>query len=82
MRKIMISGPAPVQLLDVTGPLEVFSKAPGAGRSQSNKVRVRRGAPSGRRVSQAASTFDLNTRKRAAARNCRVDVVAARDSRR
>src|SRR6202166_706797 len=29
MRKIMISGPAPVQLLDVTGPLEVFSKAPG-----------------------------------------------------
>ena len=29
MRKIMISGPEPVQLLDVTGPLEVFSKAPG-----------------------------------------------------
>ena len=29
MRKIVISGPEPVQLLDVTGPLEVFSKAPG-----------------------------------------------------
>src|SRR6202045_1612043 len=29
MRKIMISSPAPVQLLDVTGPLEVFSNAPG-----------------------------------------------------
>ena len=25
MRKIVISGPTPVQILDVTGPLEVFS---------------------------------------------------------
>jgi transcriptional regulator GlxA family with amidase domain len=29
MRKIVIVGPPPVQILDVTGPLEVFSNAPG-----------------------------------------------------
>ncbi|WP_446744808.1 GlxA family transcriptional regulator [Silvibacterium acidisoli] len=29
MRKIVIVGPPPVQILDVTGPLEVFSGAPG-----------------------------------------------------
>jgi transcriptional regulator GlxA family with amidase domain len=29
MRKIVIVGPPPVQVLDVTGPLEVFSNAPG-----------------------------------------------------
>ncbi|WP_263382310.1 GlxA family transcriptional regulator [Granulicella arctica] len=29
MRKIVIVGPPPVQILDVTGPLEVFSSAPG-----------------------------------------------------
>lgn len=29
MRKIVIVGPAPVQILDVTGPLEAFSNAPG-----------------------------------------------------
>lgn len=28
MRKVVISGPAPVQILDVTGPLEVFSNIP------------------------------------------------------
>jgi transcriptional regulator GlxA family with amidase domain len=28
MRKVVIAGPAPVQVLDVTGPLEVFSNAP------------------------------------------------------
>jgi transcriptional regulator GlxA family with amidase domain len=28
MRKIVISGPPPVQVLDVTGPLEVFSNVP------------------------------------------------------
>jgi transcriptional regulator GlxA family with amidase domain len=28
MRKIIIAGPPPVQILDVTGPLEVFSSAP------------------------------------------------------
>ena len=28
MRKIVIAGPPPVQVLDVTGPLEVFSNAP------------------------------------------------------
>jgi transcriptional regulator GlxA family with amidase domain len=28
MRKVVIVGPAPVQVLDVTGPLEVFSNAP------------------------------------------------------
>ena len=28
MRKVVISGPAPVQVLDVTGPLEVFSNVP------------------------------------------------------
>ena len=28
MRKVVIAGPAPVQILDVTGPLEVFSNAP------------------------------------------------------
>jgi transcriptional regulator GlxA family with amidase domain len=29
MRRIVITGPPPVQVLDVTGPLEVFSHAPG-----------------------------------------------------
>ncbi|WP_263355891.1 GlxA family transcriptional regulator [Acidicapsa ligni] len=29
MRRIVITGPAPVQILDVTGPLEVFGSAPG-----------------------------------------------------
>lgn len=29
MRKIVITGPPPVQILDVAGPLEVFSNAPG-----------------------------------------------------
>jgi transcriptional regulator GlxA family with amidase domain len=29
MRKVVITGPPPVQILDVTGPLEVFSNAPG-----------------------------------------------------
>src|SRR6202041_3095840 len=29
MRKIVIVGPPPVQILDVAGPLEVFSRAPG-----------------------------------------------------
>jgi transcriptional regulator GlxA family with amidase domain len=29
MRRVVISGPPPVQILDVTGPLEVFSNAPG-----------------------------------------------------
>lgn len=29
MRKVVIVGPPPVQVLDVTGPLEVFSSAPG-----------------------------------------------------
>jgi transcriptional regulator GlxA family with amidase domain len=29
MRRIVITGPPPVQILDVTGPLEVFSNAPG-----------------------------------------------------
>jgi putative intracellular protease/amidase len=28
MRRVVIVGPPPVQVLDVTGPLEVFSKAP------------------------------------------------------
>src|SRR5882724_10415630 len=28
MRKVVIVGPPPVQVLDVTGPLEVFSNAP------------------------------------------------------
>src|SRR6202049_2322877 len=28
MRKVVIVGPPPVQILDVTGPLEVFSNAP------------------------------------------------------
>jgi hypothetical protein len=28
MRKVVISGPPPVQILDVTGPLEVFSNVP------------------------------------------------------
>ena len=29
MRRIVITGPPPVQILDVTGPLEVFANAPG-----------------------------------------------------
>src|SRR5271155_3247573 len=29
MRRVVISGPAPVQILDVAGPLEVFANAPG-----------------------------------------------------
>jgi hypothetical protein len=29
MRKVVIVGPPPVQVLDVTGPLEVFSSADG-----------------------------------------------------
>jgi putative intracellular protease/amidase len=29
MRKVVIVGPPPVQVLDVAGPLEVFSSAPG-----------------------------------------------------
>jgi transcriptional regulator GlxA family with amidase domain len=29
MRKVVITGPTPIQILDVTGPLEVFSNVPG-----------------------------------------------------
>jgi hypothetical protein len=29
MRKIVITGPPPVQILDIAGPLEVFAHAPG-----------------------------------------------------
>lgn len=48
MRRIVISGPPPVQILDVTGPLEVFSNAPGyrieiATPDDSHLLRTNRG---------------------------------------
>jgi transcriptional regulator GlxA family with amidase domain len=48
MRKIVITGPPPVQILDVTGPLEVFSEAPGyevvlGTPENSNVLRTSRG---------------------------------------
>ena len=48
MRRIVISGPPPVQILDATGPLEVFSNAPGyrieiATPDDSHLLRTNRG---------------------------------------
>jgi transcriptional regulator GlxA family with amidase domain len=41
MRKVVIAGPAPVQVLDVAGPLEVFSNAPGYEIQLANPGRER-----------------------------------------
>jgi transcriptional regulator GlxA family with amidase domain len=41
MRKVVIAGPPPVQILDVTGPLEVFSNAPGYDIQLANPGRGR-----------------------------------------
>src|ERR1700726_1527275 len=48
MRKVVIVGPPPVQILDVTGPLEVFSNAPGydiqlANPGQERTLKTNRG---------------------------------------
>jgi transcriptional regulator GlxA family with amidase domain len=48
MRKVVIVGPPPVQVLDVTGPMEVFSTAPGyevqlANPGQERSLRTHRG---------------------------------------
>lgn len=48
MRRVVITGPPPVQILDVTGPMEVFGHAPGyeivLGNAESNdRLRTSRG---------------------------------------
>lgn len=51
MRKIVIAGPPPVQILDVTGPLEVFSNAP--------DYEVILGSPDGSNILKTSRGFGL-----------------------
>ena len=51
MRKVVIVGPPPVQILDVVGPLEVFSNAPG--------YQVQLGNPGQDRALQSSRGFSL-----------------------
>jgi len=61
MRTIVITGPPPVQILDVTGPLEVFSQVPGyeivlGSPEGDNALRTSRGIS----LSPAQSLYDLD----------------------
>ncbi len=61
MRTIVITGPPPVQILDVTGPLEVFSQVPGyeivlGSPDGDNALRTSRGIS----LSPAKSLYDLD----------------------
>jgi transcriptional regulator GlxA family with amidase domain len=61
MRTVVITGPPPVQILDVTGPLEVFSQVPGyeivlASPEGDNALRTNRGIS----LSPAQSLYDLD----------------------
>src|ERR1700689_2817545 len=55
MRKVVIVGAPPVQILDVSGPLEVFSKAPGYELQLGNPGRDR-GLQTNRGVSLTGGT--------------------------
>ncbi|HXP06884.1 MAG TPA: hypothetical protein VN828_00240, partial [Acidobacteriaceae bacterium] len=59
MRKVVISGPPPVQVLDVTGPLEVFSNVPDyrvqvVASDGSDQLATNRGLKLGGAVSRAS----------------------------
>jgi transcriptional regulator GlxA family with amidase domain len=61
MRRIVITGPPPVQILDVTGPLEVFANAVSAKAVSSNvpAYEILLGAPDGSNLIQTSRGFAL-----------------------
>jgi transcriptional regulator GlxA family with amidase domain len=66
MRRVVITGPPPVQILDVTGPLEVFSNAPGyelqlLAPNDGNTLRTNRGITLGNAVPLAECTGPIDT---------------------
>ncbi|SNT33208.1 Transcriptional regulator GlxA family, contains an amidase domain and an AraC-type DNA-binding HTH domain [Granulicella rosea] len=66
MRRVVIVGPPPVQILDVTGPLEVFSNAPGyevvlANPGPERTLRTNRGLTLGEAVPIAELTGPIDT---------------------
>ena len=66
MRRIVITGPPPVQILDVTGPLEVFASAPGydillATPAPTTTLQTSRGIPLGNAVPLHEITGPIDT---------------------
>ena len=66
MRKVVISGPPPVQVLDVTGPLEVFSNVPDyqveiVSSDGTDHLRTNRGIALSGAVSPASVSCPLDT---------------------
>ncbi|ADW68787.1 GlxA family transcriptional regulator [Granulicella tundricola] len=66
MRRVVITGPPPVQILDVTGPLEVFSNAPGydiqlVAPDGGNILRTNRGVDLGSAIPLAQCTGPIDT---------------------
>jgi len=66
MRRVVITGPPPVQILDVTGPLEVFSNAPGydiqlLAPDGLTSLRTNRGIDLGNALPLAACTGPIDT---------------------
>ena len=66
MRRVVITGPPPVQILDVTGPLEVFSNAPGydiqlATPDGGNTLRTNRGVELGSALSLEQCSGPIDT---------------------
>lgn len=66
MRKVVISGPPPVQVLDVTGPLEVFSNVPDyhveiAASDDSDQLQTNRGLKLGGAVPRNSISGSIDT---------------------
>jgi transcriptional regulator GlxA family with amidase domain len=66
MRRVVISGPPPVQILDVTGPLEVFASAPGyrveiAAPGRSGALETSRGIALGSAIATEDVTGPIDT---------------------
>ncbi len=64
MRKVIISGPPPVQILDVTGPLEVFSNVPDyevVASDGSNQLLTNRGLKLGGAVPRNSISGHIDT---------------------
>src|ERR1700749_619650 len=66
MRKVVISGPPPVQVLDVTGPLEVFSNVPDyrvqvVASDGSDQLATNRGLKFGGAVPRASISGPIDT---------------------
>ncbi|SEG62373.1 transcriptional regulator, AraC family with amidase-like domain [Bryocella elongata] len=66
MRRVVITGPPPVQILDVAGPLEVFANAPGyevqlVSADGSGSLRTNRGVGMGPALALADCTGPIDT---------------------